>query len=219
MLIALSAKKRHGKDTVANYISAQHGYYKYALACPFKQGLHRYLGFTQEQVEGVGFDRERMFSMSGVLIKEAFIKILEDQGYYASIYKVDWAPIEQRHNWSVRILMQTIGTDIGVNQVDQLIWMHPLVEFMRHHKKVIVSDCRQEHEMELMRIFGARVIHVVNPLIENTDTHITERGLEILSGDIVVHNKFNPSWGAGKASVSLLQLHSNIKSIMNEIQG
>lgn len=218
MLIAISARKRHGKDTVANYIVKNHEFHKYVLAVPFKQGLHKYLGFTQDQIEGVGFDREAEFSMSGEYVKHAFIKILEDQGYFASIYKVDWKPIETRSKWSVRTLMQTIGTDVGVNQVDKLIWMHPMVEFMKHHKQVIISDCRQEHEMDLMRIFGAKVIHVVNPYIENQDTHITEKGLAVYPEDKVIHNPYDPSWGSRKTAIALLQLHTNIKSIMNEIQ-
>ena len=191
MLIALSAKKRHGKDTTADYICDKYGFHKYVLASPFKQLMCNHFGFTQSEVNGINFDRESILNFSGVFVAEKFKKILISMGYSAYVYTIDWSPIENKNDWSIRTLMQTIGTDIGCNQVDKLIWMHPMVDAFLKYENLIVSDARQIAEINLLRKLGAKVIHINNPWIHNNDTHITEAGLPILDDDVVIENSFN----------------------------
>lgn len=218
-MIAISAKKRHGKDTVADYICASRGYTKYALASPFKNSIveFSYGIITDDMIQGNGYDREQKFFFNGDHVAEMYKSILCHFGYHASIYTVNWEPIRSKNEWSVRELMQTIGTDIGCDQVDRLIWMHPLAKMVHNTTKIVVSDCRQEHEMELMRKFGATVIHVINPYIENSDTHITERGLEIQPDDYVISNPFNPKWNDEEKQQSLLNLHHIIEEVLCEL--
>lgn len=220
-MIAISAKKRHGKDTVADYICQSRGYTKYALASVFKELLPIYLHYylTPQMVEGNGYDRESMIFIPGQTVVSAFKIILSELGYHASIYTVDWEPIQLCNQWSVRKLMQTIGTDIGCNQVDKLIWMHNLAKkIWVGQSNLVISDCRQEHEMSLMRQFGATVIHVVNPLIKNTDEHITEAGLAIEPFDIVIYNDYDPSWPEQKQKESLNKLHMRIEAVLDELK-
>ena len=192
MLIALSAKKRNGKDTAAAYISKKYNFTKYALASPFKKLLCSEFGFTNDQINGYGFDREKYLGIPGKAVAGRFKNILISMGYSAYVYTIDWSPIENKNDWSIRTLMQTIGTDIGCNQVDKLIWMHPMVDAFLGTENLIVSDARQIVEINLLRKLGAKVIHINNPWIQNTDTHITEAGLPILDDDVVIENSFNP---------------------------
>ena len=193
MLIALSAKKRHGKDTLADYIVDKYKFSKYALASPFKELLCKEFEFTNDQINGYGFDREKYLGVLGKTVVNRFKNVLNKLGYYASVYNIDWSFIENDDLWSIRKLMQTIGTDIGCNLVDKLIWMHPMVERYNNGENLIISDCRQDHEMQLMRNFNALVIHIINPNIIDNDSHITEAGLPILDGDIVIRNNFDPN--------------------------
>lgn len=221
-MIVLSAKKRHGKDTVADYICATRSCYsKYALATPFKEALITFSNglITRKMIMGDGYDRERPFFMNGGHVKEMFISILNHLGYYAARYTVDWEPISSKHLWSVRELMQTIGTDIGCNQVDKYIWMHAFVRAKQQTpNKLIVTDCRQQHEVDMMRKLRCQVIHIVNPLLPNTDEHITEQGLTIQSKDKVIYNVFDTSWTDAKKKESLITLHSTIEKVLNELE-
>lgn len=220
MIIALSAKKRHGKDTVADYICEHHGFKKYALASAFKPLIAKYLHqyVTSDMVEGINYDREQLIDIPGKDVVYAFKSIISELGYYASNFVIDWEPIESKDQWSVRQLMQTIGTDIGCNQVDRLIWMHPFINRMQWGEDLVVSDCRQDHEMDIMRDVGAKVIHVINPLIKNTDTHITEAGLEIDPFDIIIYNNFDPTWNESRRADSLKKLYLRIEAVLDELK-
>jgi hypothetical protein len=216
MLITLVGKKRHGKDTVADYFSNTYGYTKYALANPIKCHLMEEFGFTADQVNGINFDREKYLGIPGSAVSNRFKKILNKLEYYASVPNIDWTFIEEDNNWSVRKLLQILGTEIGVVQVDKLIWMHPMVERYNNGENLIISDCRQEHEINLCRKFGSKVIHIINPFIINDDTHITERGLPILDGDFVIENNYDPLKESYDYNIlSLNTLYNKIDEVMS----
>ena len=96
--------------------------------------------------------------------------------------------------WTVRRLMQTLGTDIFCNMVDRMYWLKLFAidyvdSFHDDLDFYIVPDTRQDHELDAARAMGATVIHVVRPDSESSqDTHITEAGLPIRDGDIVITN-------------------------------
>ncbi len=221
-MIVLSAKKRHGKDTVADYIcTARPCYSKYALATPFKESLieFSYGIITREMIVGDVYDREQQFYLCGKYVKEIFIEILNHLGYDAARYTVDWDSVTSKNTWSVRELMQTIGTDIGCNQVDKYIWMHSFIRAKKQTtSKLLITDCRQQHEVDMLRKLQYKVIHIVNPLLCDTDEHITERGLAILPQDKVIYNEFSTSWDDAKKKESLYKLHNTIEQVLNELK-
>ena len=96
--------------------------------------------------------------------------------------------------WSVRKFMQMLGTDIVVNLCDEQFWNRCMFnEFLNEIDSskdyFIISDIRQDHEIELMRSIGAKIIFVERPLNNSiSDGHITEKGLEPLADDIVIIN-------------------------------
>ncbi|MDP1183728.1 hypothetical protein Q6285_31190, partial [Klebsiella pneumoniae] len=57
----------------------------------------------------------------------------------------------------------------------------------------VVPDCRQSHEISVLRAMGATIIHVENPNSEkNSNNHITEAGLKTEEGDLVIQNTRSP---------------------------
>ena len=51
-IIGIIAKKYHGKDTIADFISSKYGYEKISFAGPLKQVCHHIFGLTYEQLYG-----------------------------------------------------------------------------------------------------------------------------------------------------------------------
>lgn len=227
-LIAISAKKRCGKDTAAIMIIDGMGTnygepnaVSYALAKPIKEALMRGLNSCHQPVIVNGeriFRRWTMDDMNGLSDVDREEDLLMDCNDAHVILKSAWSYTELRkpelkkfHTqawnlieditssdfkdslWSVRTLMQTFGTDVGVN-ADKIIWMRFLadvyIEAIRDNITLIVTDCRQDHEMDIMRRMGALVMHIDRPGHSDVDvdTHITEKGLNREPDDIVISN-------------------------------
>ena len=239
-LIFLSGVKRSGKDTTADYIMENYNAYKHQLAGPIKDALAYawkifsdgtdYPVLTRKEFEGINYDRETDLGLT----KLEVIDIMEQ----ALCYLHAFCPIENVHvydnegqeainllayneiidtiniiedQWSVRRLMQALGTDLIVDNFDRMYWvklfaLNYLDKFGTDLDFYIVPDTRQDHEMDAARAMGATVIHVVRPGQVSTDTHITEAGLPIHKGDTVITN-----------DGSLEELYSKIKNTLGTL--
>ena len=217
-LIFLIGKKRSGKDTTADYIRNNHITAKYQLAGPIKDALAHAFKYvptnagkiTRSQLEGVNYDREENL----YLTKEEVVRLMKRALFYLDVIlplrnvffenermlsftsdEITRVINSIEDEWSVRRLMQALGTDLVVNVFDRMYWVKLfsltyLNSYGTQLDYFIVPDTRQDHELDAARSMGATVIHVVRPENENSkkDTHITERGLPILDGDIVINN-------------------------------
>lgn len=210
MIYAISAKKRTGKDCAGNFITeSDPSVIKYALAEPIKQALwaawngNGYgIPFRGEKLmwtgDGTGFDREVSLGISHKvaqnILVDAWYWVLERKPEFRELSSgvlkiIRELPVE---DWSIRRLMQVFGTDICV-RVDENIWLKFMFDIYFHavcdNMSLLITDCRQEHEIQFMRNLGAKVIFITRDLgEENVDDHITERGLVPKSGDTVVEN-------------------------------
>ncbi|MGI4991042.1 hypothetical protein ACRXCV_00300 (plasmid) [Halobacteriovorax sp. GFR7] len=69
MILGFTGLKRCGKDTAASYILEKYGAEQVMLADPIKRALMTMFGFTWEQVNGEGYDREQVIPEYGVSIR------------------------------------------------------------------------------------------------------------------------------------------------------
>ena len=167
--------------------------------------------------EGIGYDREEIIPLKPYdvidIFENAIVKlnnILPIPGmdvrtaYHYGLTPVQYLSeetkdqlfevINKNNNWSVRRLMQTLGTDIIVNQFDKMYWVKLFAldyfdKIYSDAKYYVVPDVRQTHEIDSLRAMGATIIHVVRAETGQVqDSHITEAGLPILPGDVVVEN-------------------------------
>ena len=110
-------------------------------------------------------------------------------------------------HWSVRRLMQALGTDVIVNCFDSMYWVKLFalnyLDTLGTVDYFVVTDTRQDFEMATARAMGATIIHVVRPGNKSNDTHITEAGLPVLDGDQLIIN-----------DGSIEELYSKIDSII-----
>jgi hypothetical protein len=201
-LITISAKARCGKDTAAQYLLSRYPRSTaYALAACFKESISNHFSeyLTYDDVFGYGVDRN---SYLIYIDREEFIdltkKVFADFGYNLDEFSddgecidIDWSVINDDNGWTIRRMMQTIGTDIGVNQIDTNIWLKEfekeLFKIEPIYDTVVMTDCRQIHEIEFIRNRNGHVLHVLRDTGLDDD-HITERGLPIEDEDFVIEN-------------------------------
>lgn len=222
-LVFLIGKKRSGKDTTADYLAEKYKTKKFQLAGPIKSalavcwsfGLTKNTGIylTTDEFEGINYDREQILLLNNTDVKDYMVRCVEyllnnhlktsNPSFYMNKDNLCQAGVDKISNiinsntkpWTVRRLMQTLGTDIVCNLVDRMYWLKLFAinyvdSFHDDLDFYIVPDTRQDHELDAARAMGAMVIHVVRPEQESLqkDTHITEAGLPIRDGDIVITN-------------------------------
>lgn len=195
-IITLSAKARCGKDTAAQFILDKvKNSTSYALAECFKESIANHFSeyLTRDDVFGYGVDRNTYMIY---IDRQEFIGLVKDLfldfGFDLDLdYCIDWECIDENNGWTIRRIMQTVGTDIGVNQIDTNIWLKEFEKAMftlaETYDTVVMVDCRQTHEIEFVRERGGAVIHILRDT-GLVDTHITEQGLPVEYGDFVVDN-------------------------------
>lgn len=221
-LIAIVGKKRSGKDTCADYLINDKGAAKYQLAQPIKQALWKawsikfserkelFPTLVEEDFYGVGeWDRERSIPFNNRDAIDLFHTALDFLGrqyrlqnpFYQGKDVVESVVLNNNEPWNIRRFMQTLGTDIVVDQIDRMFWMKLFADeyfdsmkakydsAVGEFKYFVVPDVRQEHEIDALRAMGATIIHVVRPDTDDSyDQHITEAGLPIHETDTVVVN-------------------------------
>lgn len=212
-LIYLLGKKRSGKDTTADYIMANYDAMKHQLAQPIKDALfvaynqmNLKPALTRDDFEGINYDRETNLHLGKYTVIDIMLKAisyLTSRKHLVGTYEGSPMNYVERavadvintieDDWSVRRLMQTLGTDIVVDHFDKMYWVKwctdEYADNFEDYNYFIVPDVRQEHEISFARAMGATIIHVVRPDQETIkDSHITERGLPVMPGDIVITN-------------------------------
>lgn len=218
MLLAIVGKKRSGKNEAASVLAERHNAESFALADPIKYALLKGLRVANVLKSGPTLADRSYFTyedINGETSYDRESRLRIDCATARKILSVAWDTVcEERHlnltdtakgitlicditsikgvEWSIRKLMQVFGTDVGV-AVDEMIWMRYFADkyltCISKNTPLIITDCRQVHEIQVMREMGAKVLHVQRPLTDNSnDTHITEQGLPVCSGDTVIVN-------------------------------
>lgn len=185
---------------------------------------------TRSMIEGIDYDREQDLHLSEKdvirILANAVEFVHHDLPLPCVVYDTDKEILDgdtiqairdavinkSVEPWSIRRLMQTLGTDIVCDKLDRMYWvkrfMLVMADKFNEHDYFIVPDTRQDHELDVARAMGATVIHVVRPENEGSkkDTHVTERGLPIRENDIVINN-----------NGSLEELYTNIEKVLKTL--
>lgn len=203
MIIALAGKKRCGKDTVGLML-AHKGFYKYALAAPIKEYLIKVCNnsgdlplivrhLNEADFNGDGYDREKRLPIDNIdvynIMYRAWYLIQTDMNldvFDKTVRDTLDCVLRNKEPWSIRKLMQTLGTDVAV-AIKEDIWLQVMEQRTAGHENIVITDIRQVHEMEYMRGRDAKVVHILRETGES-DGHITERGFIPEEHDIVIQN-------------------------------
>lgn len=214
MLIGISGKKRVGKDATSDMLAKLTGASKYALAYPIHMSLAHAMsqcldyGWSYEVLSGqTGYNRDQDLGISTTTASDILATALKwCSSNVRPICKLDaekMIRIIQSVDpkiWSVRTLMQTLGTDIVVRVIPNY-WLDAIPD-----GDVIVTDVRQDHEAKYLRSWGASLVFVYKDtgLVDN---HSTEIGLVPQPDDLIIRN-----------DGSLLDLFNKVQTTHKELK-
>jgi hypothetical protein len=139
MIISLSGLISSGKDTVAEYLVAKHGFKRESFASSLKDAVAGIFSWEREMLEGQ-------------------TKAARDERE-----KVDewWAKRLGNPAFSPRWMLQQFGTEIGRTHIHPEIWIASLENKLRNYTgNVVISDARFFNELNSMKNIGALTVKV-----------------------------------------------------------
>lgn len=156
MIVGLVGKKESGKCSVALELVDRHGFRLMSFAKPLKSMLHVFLSNYGLTAEQLVFAQEN--------------KEVEIQGLGVSY----------------RVLAQTLGAEWG-RALYPDVWAKIGRRWAIHYGgDIVFDDVRFENESDVIRDLGGRIVHIVRPGLLPTDVHISERGVLVRPGDVVI---------------------------------
>ena len=164
-LVALLGKKRHGKDTVADYLGSKYGYEKYSFANPLKRGAMEMFGLTEEQVFG---DQKEVIDPLWGCTPRQILQVLGTELLQFDI---------QNHIASFK-------------EIGRLVWVKNFIRFYQNNpgKNLSIADVRFIHEASTIKELGGIVIKVVRPGMPDADLHASEVEIDVIEYDHLIIN-------------------------------
>ena len=142
MIIGITGFIGSGKDTVAQMF-VERGAVKDSFAAPLKDLCSSVFGWDRDMLEGDTVE-SRDFRETPDL-------------YWTRKLGID--------NFTPRLALQLVGTDIMRTHFNQSIWLDSLEYRIRKNSSidqlVVISDCRFKNELDLIKQLGGTVIHVL----------------------------------------------------------
>ena len=138
-LIAVAGFKGSGKDTIGNLLVNEYGFVKDSFAAPLKDACAGIFDWPRDLLEG---DTE------------------ESREWREQIDKW-WAQKLEMPNFSPRRALQYIGTEILRRRFNDDLWLLSLENrFLKHDESIVVTDCRFQNELSLVRKLNGITIQV-----------------------------------------------------------
>ena len=176
-VIGVTGKKRHGKDTIADYLTSKRGYVRVALADELKRmvlDLDPLVTVPDSHTVGTDLHASECYRLS---------VLVERFGMEAT-----------KNIPEVRRLLQVMGTEV-IRYRDPDFWIRTL------HKRLtdleaetgtaglwVVPDIRYDNEAEWIKSLGGSVVQVVRPGVGDGDAHASEAGISTEFIDETVMN-------------------------------
>lgn len=157
MIIGISAKKQHGKDSVANIIQE----------------------LTSNKFKIVKF-ADKLKDFVCELINCSRID-LEDENFKNKPLGNEWDFIDIDGNiqkMTSRLLMQKIGTDAMRNYVHNNVWINATFSEYCDRCNWIITDLRFKNEFEYIKKYEGITIRINRPSILINDDHPSETNLD-----------------------------------------
>lgn len=137
-IIGISGFIGSGKDTIASYLATNHGYKQYSFASILKDATSAIFGWERDMIEGrTVLDRKERET---------------NDSFWSNRLGKEWSP---------RIALQYIGTELFRDHLHQDIWIYALERKLIHETgNVVISDVRFPNEVAMIRRLGGEVWRV-----------------------------------------------------------
>ena len=137
-IIAICGFQGAGKDTLADILVNKFGYTRVSFAGAVKDVASAIFGWDREMLEGITKEsREKR-------------EIIDDW----------WAKRLNIPHLTPRWVLQNFGTDLFRNHFHKDIWVACVEKKILSLDKVVITDCRFDNEIQLLRKFGGKIIHI-----------------------------------------------------------
>jgi Deoxynucleotide monophosphate kinase len=130
-LIGICGLIGSGKDTVGEVLVNEYGYSKLSFAGTLKDMTAVLFDWDREMLEGTTPETR------------AEREILDP--FWSEKLGRDWSP---------RIALQQMGTEVMRNHLHEDIWLLTLENKLRKHDKVVITDCRFPNEIDFVKEHG-----------------------------------------------------------------
>lgn len=138
MIIGICGFQSCGKDTAAKYLIDKYGFKKLSFASILKDIISIMFDWPRDKLEGLNCqDREWR-------------------------EKVDdwWSQALNMPGLTPRFVMQYIGTDLFRKYFHQDFWVKVFERQLKKYSNVVVTDCRYENEINLIKNCGGVIIQI-----------------------------------------------------------
>jgi len=159
MLIGLVGWIGSGKNTVADILSTQHNYRKDSFAAPLKDATANIFNWPRKTLEG-DTDHSR---------------------HFRECVDPYWANKLQIKNFTPRLALQIVGTELFREHFHPKIWLDSLEHryIAGGQKPTIITDCRFRNELAFIKQMGGFTIRVKR----GDDPHWTELAKQAQQGN------------------------------------
>lgn len=197
MILALSGKKKSGKDTIANFLVKDHGFKKLSLATPLKDLIVKVFKIDKDLLYNENKKDEHLdyFITIDYHHLDKIREIVSEEWGFPIDYETR-ENIEEFHGKEIktpRQLMQTIGTDLIRKHIRDDVFIVLLLEQIKKTERpIVIADARLQNERETLLSVGAILGLVKRDIIKNEDDHISENDLgEEDEYDLIVDNNID----------------------------
>lgn len=159
MIIGLVGWIGSGKNTVADILSTQHNYRKDSFAAPLKDATANIFNWPRKTLEG-DTDHSR---------------------HFRECVDPYWANKLQIKNFTPRLALQIVGTELFREHFHPKIWLDSLEHryIAGGQKPTIITDCRFRNELAFVKQMGGFTIRVKR----GDDPHWTELAKQAQQGN------------------------------------
>jgi hypothetical protein len=172
MIIGITGRKRSGKDTIAQYLTRQWGFKKYALAEPIRICCRIIFGWSENWIE---HHKEEIDAFWGISYRKA-AQLIGTDLFRKTLPEID--PV-------FRIVT---GDEIWINRMRKMCDLDT---------NWVVPDVRFQNEASAIRELGGLVLRVERD-DEEWDDHPSETSTDSIQADGVVWNDGTKDWLFGQ---------------------
>lgn len=198
MIIAFSGNKFVGKDTAAEILIKRHGFKRIGLADKLKDICSEVFEIPRKDMDDP-FKKEYLFKKELKISIEnidSLLRRVQRDGFefnFEDTFRDICKNFHGKTLTSIRDILQTVGTDIYRNFIQDNIWLEYIKKEIIPTSNIVITDARFKNERDFLKEIGAVLVLIKRPGYENASTHISENQLGTDSEyDAVVTNEDTP---------------------------